>query len=812
MNNIPKFNLDKNQLKSSKVNVLSKSSLKTFVNKSNLSSKKQSMSLEKAEKEVFLPKSKKESKFDSNHTNLNTINQEELELNEQREKTKFNINIVNKIEKDIRMIKFKLSSLLKIKDFNRIKNRDLKLFDPLGKPIIILSEKFIVPKNKRSERKIDFKCYNNNNKALEFTEKINNVDDKLIESNKEVENVLTLYNFDKEHLMFKKKIEEEEKSIAHTALNCLTNHKSSTIVNSNLKEKASKIISMKAIEKNLLVLQSLNINIYSGKKNNKNQEEKSFLESLTNLINPSVTKVKKKFSILNTFKISEENKNENGSVKKVGFSFKKAIDKMKNRKRNNDNEDIELPQILNSNFLSTNKTNVDNSKEYDSNSNSFTNNSSLSNINNNTNNFNNQSNVNLDKTQQMSIENNKNQNNSLVYITNQNFYNNFSTLKTNSNTSYVNNLKDYNNITENSLNNKNNSSFFNKTNFTQTSKSSLQVQNVTKSNAYSFNNKEDINFNKSSLNVKNSKLLSSSNTKLNKLNKISFTNNYELEMLKYEEQQSKEEQDELVNKLTDLVKEKQLVHELEILETMHEELIKKERSYSESLNYHNNRINEFTFEIESMQQIIKRGNINDKEANKNKNFDDNIKKKGVFREYEAQLNESIKIIKRELVLSKYLKESYNIDYNKNKSKLEEIDKQIEVVKHELQIHYNEVLYEGRDTRSQGLVWVIIAMWKLGCDILLSKLPNFLDEQLIRYLFYRAHKEIEYKNCEDLQSYIKSEVKKYRGTEYRRIKSEKLIKFNRKTVSYLFRKMSLISYLKRNTKRNFSATHFCRKKH
>ena len=68
---------------------------------------------------------------------------------------------------------------------------------------------------------------------------------------------------------------------------------------------------------------------------------------------------------------------------------------------------------------------------------------------------------------------------------------------------------------------------------------------------------------------------------------------------------------------------------------------------------------------------------------------------------------------------------------------------------------------------------------------ISKFPKFLDQELIEYFFTRSHKEIEYNKCDNLIVEIKELVKKYRGIEYRKKKSEKIIHFNKKLVSILF---------------------------
>ena len=60
-------------------------------------------------------------------------------------------------------------------------------------------------------------------------------------------------------------------------------------------------------------------------------------------------------------------------------------------------------------------------------------------------------------------------------------------------------------------------------------------------------------------------------------------------------------------------------------------------------------------------------------------------------------------------------------------------------------------------RQEGLVWLIRAIWNLNEDVILSYLPNFLDETAIDYLFSIARKELE---IIDLQKYIEERKKSF----------------------------------------------------
>jgi len=37
-------------------------------------------------------------------------------------------------------------------------------------------------------------------------------------------------------------------------------------------------------------------------------------------------------------------------------------------------------------------------------------------------------------------------------------------------------------------------------------------------------------------------------------------------------------------------------------------------------------------------------------------------------------------------------------------------------------------------RKEGLCWIIKSIWKLGYEVIISLLPQYLDENIIKYLF------------------------------------------------------------------------------
>ncbi len=49
-------------------------------------------------------------------------------------------------------------------------------------------------------------------------------------------------------------------------------------------------------------------------------------------------------------------------------------------------------------------------------------------------------------------------------------------------------------------------------------------------------------------------------------------------------------------------------------------------------------------------------------------------------------------------------------------------------------HYHRILNEGKDTRGQGLSWIIKSIFQLDSNVIFSHLPKFLDEQAVKFLF------------------------------------------------------------------------------
>ena len=90
--------------------------------------------------------------------------------------------------------------------------------------------------------------------------------------------------------------------------------------------------------------------------------------------------------------------------------------------------------------------------------------------------------------------------------------------------------------------------------------------------------------------------------------------------------------------------------------------------------------------------------------------------------------------KEELASKKKFKEELYVKLDELKSRIKAVQKENKEIKNELLVHYHNLLIEGKDTRKDGLVWIIKAIWDLGYDILVSYLPTFLDDKSIAFIF------------------------------------------------------------------------------
>ena len=151
------------------------------------------------------------------------------------------------------------------------------------------------------------------------------------------------------------------------------------------------------------------------------------------------------------------------------------------------------------------------------------------------------------------------------------------------------------------------------------------------------------------------------------------------------------------------------------------------------------------------------------------------------KEFENMIKlEQMKLQKRKIEISQKLdklevkKSNILIRLDMCEKNLKDLKKELKIVRDDLIKHYHKLLFEGKDTRNEGLSWIIRAIWKLKMNVIMSYLPSFLDEKSIEFLFKYSDKLVEIeeiqKSIEKKNTYLKNVGKKIGKL------SEKLLNF------------------------------------
>jgi len=76
------------------------------------------------------------------------------------------------------------------------------------------------------------------------------------------------------------------------------------------------------------------------------------------------------------------------------------------------------------------------------------------------------------------------------------------------------------------------------------------------------------------------------------------------------------------------------------------------------------------------------------------------------------------------------------------SQIKEVKQRLKVVRREQKRHFKEVLAAGEDTRSEGLAWVVKALWRLGESVSAEAFPSWLDSRTVQVVGLLAEKGVE----------------------------------------------------------------------
>ena len=162
----------------------------------------------------------------------------------------------------------------------------------------------------------------------------------------------------------------------------------------------------------------------------------------------------------------------------------------------------------------------------------------------------------------------------------------------------------------------------------------------------------------------------------------------------------------------------------------------------------------------------KKLNLKEEIEMNNTNFP--LKKLNITNEKDFQLFISKKALEREKSKKELKKLLPNLIEEKNKFMFELNENNLKIknlnsLKNEkiniLYKHYLNLLKEGKDTRAEGLSWIIKEIYLLGKNVLLSFLPEFLDESGINFLFKQAKINIKLMSLDKRLNQLKNEMSK-----------------------------------------------------
>ena len=147
----------------------------------------------------------------------------------------------------------------------------------------------------------------------------------------------------------------------------------------------------------------------------------------------------------------------------------------------------------------------------------------------------------------------------------------------------------------------------------------------------------------------------------------------------------------------------------------------------------------------------------------------NIINKGKEKD-KRMLKEIIKFRRQSIIEEKKLSsmEKLKLLYNKKNNILIKLDscekdlmefkEKLNIIKNELLVHYHKLLLEGKDTRKDGLSWIIKSIWNLKSNVIMSFMPKFLDMNSISFLFLYSDKLAEIEKIQKKIEKINTEIK------------------------------------------------------
>ena len=182
----------------------------------------------------------------------------------------------------------------------------------------------------------------------------------------------------------------------------------------------------------------------------------------------------------------------------------------------------------------------------------------------------------------------------------------------------------------------------------------------------------------------------------------------------------------------DLLKEIQINKE-------HMKLMKK--SSKKLVNSSNNEINNQNDKLNIISNTEMNENSEIKRKSSKKNYNEQQLELLFLRASQSR-SKKVKEYKNKLPSKQNKKKEIITKIKEQNIKIEELREKRNIKIDQLYTHYLKILKEGKDTRTEGLAWIIREIYNLGKEIIMSYLPDFIDEMGIRFIFKQAKIGIE----------------------------------------------------------------------
>ena len=175
----------------------------------------------------------------------------------------------------------------------------------------------------------------------------------------------------------------------------------------------------------------------------------------------------------------------------------------------------------------------------------------------------------------------------------------------------------------------------------------------------------------------------------------------------------------------------------------------------------------------NMEKINEKMNLNNNNTNESNNSNKNeshLNSKSKNQIEEKMLKfKSLYLAKKEQEQIKFEKiqkiKQLRDDLNELEAEINSLNKELislrekdDIIVQKLMKHFQALLFKGRDTRNEGLIWIIKAMWNLGKNVPMQFIPTFLDFKSIEFLFKLANRSIELESKKKLLNEKKKNVK------------------------------------------------------